>query len=299
MRIRKRMILPAILAAVLLLFACAAGEETPLKVKMPEKVKGYTTSQIRIQSPAAGKAVLRLVDMKKYVWRTMEADLSEGENSIPWNGLGENLERMFAGPYRIEVTLAGDDGQERTASAQFTISGTTPTLVYALPSSETLYLDGSERWFAEYYVSAMCNVDMDVLRDGKKIWTKTDWITAEDGDSLFWNGSIGRGKTLEPGDYTLFFRSRANPDYSFTYPLRVEQTRENMLEIGVTGPVIPERGMTDGEIWEIMMKPSVVIEGKSVYTRYDLYQQPSRRSKVVGSLRCATQGLERKGTGCA
>ena len=75
MRNRKRMILPALLAAVLLLFACAAGEETPLKVKMPEKVKGYTTSQIRIQSPAAGKAVLRLVDMKKYVWRTMEAGL--------------------------------------------------------------------------------------------------------------------------------------------------------------------------------------------------------------------------------
>ena len=292
MRVRKRMILPAILAAVLLLFACAAGEETPLKVKMPEKVKGYTTSQIRIQSPAAGKAVLRLVDMKKYVWRTMEADLSEGENSIPWNGLGENLERMFAGPYRIEVTLAGEDGQERTASAQFTINGTTPTLVYALPSSETLYLDGSERWFVEYYVSAPCYADMDVLRDGKKIWTKTDWITAEDGESLFWNGSIGRGKTLEPGDYTLFFRSRVNPDYSFTCPLHVEETRKDYPEVGVTGPVIPERGMTDGEIWEIMMKPSVVIEGKSIYTRYDLYQQPSRRSKVVGSLRCATQGLE-------
>ena len=172
MRIRKRMILLAVLFAAMLVCACAAGEETPLKVKMPEKVKGYTTSRIWIQSPAAGKAVLRLVDMKKYVWRTMEADLAEGDNSIPWNGLGENLERMFAGPYRIEVTLAGEDGQERTTSAQFTISGTTPALVYALPSSETLYLDGSERWFVEYYVSAPCYADMDVLRDGKKIWTK-------------------------------------------------------------------------------------------------------------------------------
>ena len=198
MRIRKRMILLAVLSAAMLLFACAAGEETPLKVKMPERVKGYTPCQIRIQSPAAGKATLRLVDMKKYGWRTMEADLTAGENSVPWNGLGENLERMFAGPYRIEVTLAGEDGQERTASAQFTINGTTPTLVYALPSSETLYLDGSEKWFVEYYVSAPCYADMDVLRDGKKVWTRSEWIGAEDGASIYWNGNTGRGKTLAP-----------------------------------------------------------------------------------------------------
>ena len=50
--------------------------------------------------------------------------------------------------------------------------------------------------------------------------------------------------------------------------------------------------MTDAEIWEIMMKPSVVIDGRSIYTKYDLYAQPNRRSRVVGSLRCATQGLE-------
>ena len=83
-----------------------------------------------------------------------------------------------------------------------------------------------------------------------------------------------------------------NPDYSFTCPLRVEETRKDYPVVGVTGPVMPERGMTDEEIWEIMMKPSVVIDGKSVYTRYDLYREPSRRSKVVGSLRGATQGLE-------
>ena len=138
MHIRKRIILLAALVAAALVLACAAGEETPLKVKMPETVKGYTPCEIRIQSPAEGKATIRLVDMKKYVWLTMEADLSAGDNRVPWNGLGANLERMFAGPYRIEVTLKDADGTERTASAKFNISGVTPTLVYALPSSETL-----------------------------------------------------------------------------------------------------------------------------------------------------------------
>ena len=196
MRIRKRIILLAVLAAAVLLLACAAGDETPLKVKMPETVKGYTPCEIRIQSPAAGKATLCLVDMKKYVWLTMEADLTAGDNTVLWNGLGANLERMFAGPYRFTVTLAGEDGQERTASARFNISGTTPTLVYALPSSETLYLDGSEKWFIEYYVSAPCYVDMDVRQDGKSVYTRSEWISAEDGESIVWNGSTGRGKKL-------------------------------------------------------------------------------------------------------
>lgn len=292
MNIRKRMILLAVLVAAVLFSACAAGEETPLKVKMPETVKGYTPCEIRIQSPADGKAVIRLVDMKKYLWLTMEAELSAGDNRVPWNGLGENLERMFAGTYRIEVTLEGADGAEQTASAKFDIRGVTPTLVYALPSSETLYLDGSEKWFVEYYVSEPCYADMDVRQDGKTLYTKSDWISTEDGESIAWNGSMGRGKTIAFGDYTLFFRSRVNPDYSFTVPLHVAETRENFPEVGVTGPIIPERGMTDAEIWEIMMKPSVVIDGKSVYTRYDLYEKPSKRSKVVGSLRGATQGLE-------
>ena len=292
MRIRKRIILLAALAAAVLLFACAAGEETPLKAKMPETVKGYTHCEIRIQSPAAGKAELRLTDMKGYVWLTMEADLTAGDNIVPWNGLGANLERMFAGPYRFEITLAGEDGLERTASVKFNISGTTPALVYALPSSETLYLDGSEKWFVEYYVSAPCYVDMDVLQGVDTVYTRSEWIAAEDGESIFWNGGMGRGNMLEPGDYTLFFRSRPNPDYSFTVPLHVAETRESFPKIGVTGPVVPERGMTDAEIWEIMMKPSVVIDGRSIYTKYDLYEQPYRRSRVVGSLRCATQGLE-------
>ena len=163
MWIRKRTILLAVLAAAVLLLACAAGEETPMKAKMPETVKGYTPCEIRIQSPAAGKAELRLTDMKDYVWLTMEADLTAGDNTVSWNGLGANLERMFAGPYRFEITLAGKDGVERTASVKFNISGTTPALVYALPSSETLYLDGSEKWFVEYYVSAPCYVDMALM----------------------------------------------------------------------------------------------------------------------------------------
>ncbi len=273
-------------------FSACAAEEQALKVSLPETVKGYTPCEIRITSPAAGEAVLRLLDANDNLWLTMRETLSAGENGSAWNGLGENLERLFAGPYHVDVTLTGGDGTVYTGTGKFSISGTTPTLVYALPSSETIWLGGGERWFVEYFVSVECTVVMEVRRDGKLIFTQENMISNEDGEAIYWDGRTKRGKTIDPGEYTLVFYSKKNPDYSYTCPLTAEEGACPEYEIAPTGPIIPDRGMTDEEIWEIMMQPSVVINGRSIFSRYDLYERPGTRSKVVGTLRGATQALE-------
>ena len=287
-----------VLAGMLLLAAClmipggALGEEKPLSVSVPADVRGFVTCQIRIQSPCAGEAVLRLYDSNNNLWLVMRETVDAGDNSIPWNGLGANLEKMFSGPYHFDVTVTGEDGTEYTATAKFNMSATKPALVYALPSSETLYLDGSEKWFVEYFVSAECMVDMEVRSGKKVIWTGNLKFTNPDGDIFSWKGKIGGGKTIAPGDYTLVFKSRPNPDYSFTWPLHVEEGPCPAYGIAETGPVMPERGMKDAEIWEIMMKPSVVIKTSGTMKQYDIYEKPTTESRVTGSLRGATQGLE-------
>ena len=299
----RRVILLGVILFLAAAFAGAAGEEA-LKIKMPETVKGYTPCTIRIQSPFAGEAEMRMLDPNDNLWRVIRTPVSAGENKIAWDGLGENLERMFAGPYRFEITVTGENGETVRGTAKFEISGTTPTLVYALPSSETLYLDGSQEWFVELYVSASCTVDMEI-RDGKTLLRKekirtsyqseTVRVTGQKGAMFRWNGSLGSsGKTLQPGDYTLVFYSENNPDYSVTCPLHAEEGPCPAYEVGPTGPVVPERGMTDEEIWEIMMKPSVVINGagQGVLHPFELYAEPSSRSKVTGSVRGDTQGLE-------
>ena len=50
--------------------------------------------------------------------------------------------------------------------------------------------------------------------------------------------------------------------------------------------------MSDEEIWDIMMKPSVVINHTGSSLRYKVYESPSLRSKAIGLICCATQGLE-------
>ena len=134
-----------------ILFICfpAAAETTELSISLPETVRGYTPCEIVIRSPAEGEAELKLFDMTQNLWLVRKEQLKEGENILPWDGLGEYGERMFAGPYRFVVKLKTADGKELAKEKKFNISGTTETLVYALPSSETLYLEGGDKWFVE------------------------------------------------------------------------------------------------------------------------------------------------------
>jgi hypothetical protein len=50
--------------------------------------------------------------------------------------------------------------------------------------------------------------------------------------------------------------------------------------------------MSDSEIWEIMMKPSVVVNHTGSSLRLKVYEAPSLRSKAIGLICVGTQGLE-------
>ena len=167
---------------LLFLMGPAAAETTELTVSVPETVMGYTPCEIVIESPVAGEAVLQMLDPLQNLWLTRKEQISAGRNVLPWDGLGAFGERMFAGPYRFLVKVTGTDGTEQSTEAKFEISGTTQTLVYALPSSEALYLDKSEKWFVECFVSAECLVAMEV-RDsaGKKVYSRDTTVSDPDG----------------------------------------------------------------------------------------------------------------------
>lgn len=278
----------------LLFCMIAAARAEELTVSVPETVKGYTPCEIVITSPVAGEAELKLLDPMQNVWLTRREQIAEGENVLPWDGLGEFGDRMFAGPYRFLVKVTGTDGRELSAETKFEISGTTQTLVYALPSSETLYTEKGEKWFVECFVSAECLVRMEVTdKDGKTVFVREEQIKDPDGICLNWSGTLDNKKKLPAGEYTVRMWSKLNPDYVCSFPLTVKNEKPEKLEVGPTGAVVPERGMSEEEIWEIMMKPSVVIDDNGTFRRFDLYTtQNALRTRTAGTLRCALQGLE-------
>ena len=271
--------------------ACGEGD-SPLAVTVPKEVWGYAACTVTVTAPVAGEAELCLYDSIGNPWLVRRETLSAGKNDLSWDGLGANRERLLVGPYRFDVVLCGEDGAEYTASASFSIKNYKPALALALPSSETLYLDGGENWFVECWVPTKCIVTMEVLDGNKKIvYTKNYTLEDEDKDIIRWDGASGR-KKLAPGDYTVRLYARTTPSFDWVYPLAVEETSPETLSVGVTGAVIPGRDLSDEEIWEIMMKPSVVINAKGSGIRFPLRESPDERSAVVAQLCCATQGLE-------
>ena len=279
--------------AVLCLSFPVAAETGELSISLPETVKGYTPCEIVIQSPVAGEAELKLFDGTQNLWLVRKEQLKEGENIIPWDGLGEGGERMFAGPYRFVVKIKTEDGKELAKEKKFNISGTTETLVYALPSSDILYLEGGDRWFVECYVSAKCLVAMEVRdSEGNVVYFRDENVLDPDGVSIYWNGALDTRNRIAPGEYTVRMWGKLNPEYDHVFPLTVAETAPPKPEITATGPVMPERGMSDEEIWEIMMKPSVVINDNGSFRRFNRYGVPKTGTRAVGTLRCALQGLE-------
>lgn len=283
----------ALCAACLLLCALPAAEAADLIISLPETVKGYTPCEIVITSPVAGEAELKLYDPMQNLWLTRKEQVTEGENILQWDGLAEFGERLFAGPYRFVVKVTAADGTELIRERTFNISGTTETLVYALPSSETLYLDHGEKWFVECYVSASCLVAMEVKdADGNVAYYREDTINNPDGMCINWAGAIDTRHRIAAGEYSVRMWSKKNPDYVCTFPLTVEETTPPKPEVKPTGMIIPRRGMSEEEIWKIMMKPSVVIDANGTGRNFNLCSAPKLGSRSAGTLHCALQGLE-------
>jgi len=72
----------------------------------------------------------------------------------------------------------------------------------------------------------------------------------------------------------------------------VEETTPPKPEVQPTGMIIPRRGMSEEEIWKIMMKPSVVIDANGTGRNFNLCSAPKLGSRSAGTLHCALQGLE-------
>ena len=131
-------------------------------------------------------------------------------------------------------------GREEVTTAAFEINGVTPTLVYALPSSDKLYLDHRERWFVECYVSSKCLVAMEV-RDsaGQAVFTKE--ATIPESAIIRWAGLKNDMKRAAPGRYTVRMWSKLNPEYAAEFSLDIEEKCPTSREVAPTGPIIPER----------------------------------------------------------
>lgn len=286
----KRIRLFMLLIFLMTLILPVRAEEDRLSVTVPKgKVKGFIGTQFTVEAPDDGILEITIGEGEN-TWRRIRTEVSPGENIIAWDGLGENREVLRNGQYTVNFSLSLTNGREYTYTGEVMVKGTAAGLKYALPSCDILYTDGSERWFMEYCLAGSGTFVMEVRDGDETVYSIAVPVRDDKCHARNWDGTDLNGQPLAPGTYTVICRSEDFPEDTVRSELTVRETCETD-PMTVTGNIMPDRTMTDNEIWQLMMMPSVV-STEGILGHQEVYDRPSKEGKILGTLHGQSQGVE-------
>lgn len=293
MRPRIRLI-PAILTAALAVALCAAvfgNGEDAFTVKRIGNIHPYADNAFQIDAAESGTLEIRIHD-NICVYRVLRQEVEAGETVIHWDGCGYNREKLYEKTYTVTAELTAGSGQVYTVSFDSPVEYPAQCLQYALPSSEVMYLDRAEEWFLEFRTVTKGTVAVSV-RSGSNPEENYDYTVAAGGGKISrktFPELAGRKKIPPAGEYSLLIYEISRPDEIYEYPLRIESSAPAPEPVTVTGEILPDRAMSDTELWELMMKPSVVIDIDS-FKHQDVLTDPNPESTSLGTLHGQSQGV--------
>lgn len=273
----------------LLLFVCllpVLAQAESLTVD-PGSPKGFTENSITVTAPEEGSLLLRIYD-EYNVYRTIMFDVQAGENLLTWDGLGENRERIMDGEYTLYAELTAAMGKY-TAEVPVTFRRCEQALLFALPSSDTLY-QADEDWFLEMCMVRAGNYVVEVYAAGDMSAPVTSQRREATGPAPFKFRWPARG--LEAGDYVLRCYAQNNPAYAYDVPVRVEAGHAPEIPFAETETFMPSEEDSDETIWRVMMQPSAVINMKVPTSHQEVFEQPDKSSRVLGTLHAHSQAVK-------
>ena len=281
-----------IILAALAFFSAAGGAETKaFEIRRIGNIHPYADNAFLIKAEEGGSLSIRIHD-NICVYRTIRQDIQAGETTIQWDGCGYNEEKLYEKSYTITVDLTTLGGEIHTVSFQSPIDYPVQKLQYALSSSGDAYLDQAGEWFLEFRTVMKGTVRIDFTRDGTDEAAYSYTIPAEGGKILRKNLKEIAGTNLpEAGEYVVRVYEASVPDDVYRLPLTVHEGLSEKTEAAVTGTIMPDRTMSSEEIWEIMMKPSVVID-IDFFKHQEVRAEPDEKSASLGTLHGQTQALE-------
>ncbi len=267
--------------------ACSGN---PFDIKRVGNIHSYEDNFFRVYAEENGYLTIRIHD-DVCVYRELNQRVSAGETTVEWDGCAYNKEKLYDKTYTITAEFQTDSGQTHTTSFLSPVEYPGQCLQYALPSSKTLYLDAPETWFVEYRTVKNGTVMLTLTGEGQseasysyKLSTTGGRINRQD------FSDISKKKKPEPGQYTLKIYEVSKPEETYEYLLTVSEKKPENTSISETGEIMPDRNMSEEEIWNMMMRPSVVINIDS-FKHQDVYEKKDEKSKSLGTLHGQTQGV--------
>ena len=292
-----------LLCLALLLPMHALGEGG-LSLRVRGDLRSYGKTTVTVSVPEAGKLTVRLSDgVNPLGILTRETPVEAGQTVLDWDGCGWYGEPLPEGGYSLSASL--DTGiRVLTAKATFNLKRCSQALLYALPASNTLYLEEGNRWYAEVQLTHKGSVKMAVFAAGAPeeplaVFNKNQYVTDKPVE-FHWDGAV-KGKRLAPGDYVLRFYAAKNPDRQIECPIRIAQGIRSLPPVAVTGPIFPGRNLNDQALWTLMQQPSVVADVQPKH-HLDLREEPDPKARSLGWVHGRNQAmavLELPGNGWA
>ena len=279
------------LVALLFVSAEAAEGKEPFEIKRVGNINPYADNVFLIRSDEEGQISIRIHD-NICTYRTISERISAGENRIHWDGCGYNEEKLYEKDYTISAELITSSGHIYSKSFNSPIEYPLQCLQYAMPSSDHLYLDAPKDWFIEYRTVTDGTVCIEISRDDQDQSPEMFSFTA-------YGGKIGRKdfssidgkKRIKAGEYMVSIYEKSRPEKRFDFHLCVSEKKQESPLISATGEIMPDRSMTDSEIWEMMMRPSVVVD-IDFFKHQEVYENPDENSRSLGTLHGQTQGIK-------
>ena len=278
----KRMML---LLLVLLLLPLAARTEEPALELARSTAKGFGENSISISAPKGGDLLLRVTD-EYNVYRTMVFRVQAGMNTLLWDGLGENQQRIPDGDYTLQATLTADSGESYTTQNRITFQRCHQAMTFALPSSHVIYQE--DDWFAEVCMIRPGTFVMEVYAaDDPSVRVARRRQDSVGHDPFFFRW---KHNEMAPGHYVLRFFAEDNPAYRYDIPVEIRPGSAPEIPLEVTDWFMPTAEDTDAEIWRAMMQPSCVVDLRSV-SHQDIYAQPSEDARSLGTIHGQSQAV--------
>ena len=284
-----------LLTAVLMIFCFMITDadcEEQFQIRRIGNINPYSENSFLVHSPEEGQLTIRVHD-SICVYRTITQQITEGDTRITWDGCGYNQEKLYEKTYSITAELETVSGQHYSVSFASPIEYPKQCLQYALLSSYELYRDTPEKWFLEYRTVTDGTVCIELLgkEAGELLYTYTVSAAGAKIGRKDFKTIAGRKALPASGEFTIRIYEKSRPDQYYEYPLRVLEKTPEKERVTATGEIMPDRSMTDQEIWQLMMQPSVVVD-IDFFKHQDIFEEPDEKSRSLGTLHGQTQGLK-------
>ena len=271
------------------LFVLASAED--FSVKRIGNLIPFNDNIFEINAPEKGILKISIHDDVS-IYRTIEQEVNKGKTTIHWDGCAFNREKLSAKKYIVTAVLVNESGKEYSISFNTPVEYTGQCLQYLLPSYNRVSKANPDEWFIEFKT----------IQKGTVVFVFKD-TTSENNEHFFSINTIGgkinrvsfselTGKTmLADGNYHVVSYEKTKPEETYEFNLTVQEEAMEEKEVFLTGEILPEEGMTEEEIWQIMQRPSVVVD-IDPFKHQKVYSEKNYEGSILGTLHGQTQALK-------